>query len=148
MDGGPWTLDPGRWTLDLIDRSMGKVVALRLEVQSAEGLLVLRHVLAEHVQQRLGLLRAQEYGLVIANRHLVGALARGQAEGELKVPYAHAHLHAVGVGLAVVCGLHEVHFWLLGGWTHDGTRLLPQAAGGGCSLRRGVQCSILLSWQP
>src|ERR1017187_7552226 len=75
---------------DLVDRPLRKVVALRLQI------------LAQHVPQGLGLLRAEEDGLVVANRYLVGAGAQGQAEDKLEVPNAHAHLHAIGIGLAVV----------------------------------------------
>src|ERR1035438_3445214 len=114
---------------DLVDRPLRKVVALRLQVQRAEGLLVLRQILSQHVPQGLGLLRAQEDGLVVANRYLVGAGARSQAEDQLEVPNAHAHLHAIGIGLAVVGGLGKVQLRLLCRWTHGYTRLLPPEPG-------------------
>jgi hypothetical protein len=42
----------------------------------------------------------------------------------LEVPDAGADLNAVGVGLAVVGALNEVHLRLLRGWTHGFSRLL------------------------
>ena len=70
-------------------------------------------VLAEHVPQRLGLLRAQVDGLVVSDGDLVGTLAGSQSEDELKIPHADAHLHAVGVGLAVIGRLGEIELGLL-----------------------------------
>ncbi len=65
-------------------------------------------ILAQHVPQRLGLLRAQVDGLVIADGDLVGAFAGGKAKNKLKIPNAHAHLDAVGVGLAIIGRLGEI----------------------------------------
>ena len=119
-------------------------MALRLQVQRAEGLLVLREVLPQHVPQRLGLLRAQEDGLVVADGHLLGAFARSQAEYELKIPHAHAHLHAVGIGLAVVGGLGKIQLGLLRGldsWFHQ---ITPVGAEG----RNRTLLVSALSWIP
>jgi hypothetical protein len=53
---------PGQipWSLSLVHRPLRKVVPVRLQVQHAEGLLVLGQILSQHVPQRLGLLRAQK----------------------------------------------------------------------------------------
>src|SRR5579863_3441894 len=112
----------------LVDGTLGEIVILRLELQGAEGLFVLGNVLAEHVPECLGLLRAQVDGLVIADGDLVGAFAGGKAEHELKIPYTNAHLDAVGIGLAVIRRLGEVELGLCG-WTHNSTRLLRRGRG-------------------
>jgi len=88
------------FVLYLIDRSLREVVAVRLQVKCAEGLLVLGQVLSQHVPQSLGLLRAEENRIVVADGDLVGSVARSQAEDQLEVPDADADLDAVGVGLA------------------------------------------------
>ena len=61
---------------------------------------------------------------VVADGDLIGGIAGGQAEDQLEVPDADADMDAVGVGLAVVGGLDEVHLRLLCGWTHGFSRLL------------------------
>src|ERR1035437_2073517 len=116
-------------SLFLVDRSGGEAVALRFEVEGAEGMFVLGQVLPQHIPQGFGLLRAEIDGVLIADGDLVGALAGGQTEDQLEVPDADADLDAVGVGLAVVGGLDEVHLRLLRGWTHGVSRLLqcPEA---------------------
>ena len=108
----------------LVDGPLREVVALRLEVERAEGLLVLGQVLPQHIPQSLGLLRAEENGIVVADGDLVRSVAGGQAEDQLEVPNADADLDAVGVGFAVVGGLDKVHLGLLRGWTHGFSRLL------------------------
>src|ERR1700752_113593 len=86
-----------RWCpgLDSIHRPLRKALPLRLPFQCSERLFVLRNVLPQHIPQSLGLLRAQKDGLVVANRHLVGAVARCQTKYKLEIPDADAHLHAV-----------------------------------------------------
>src|SRR5579875_1528058 len=106
-----------------IYRTGGKRRPFGLEVERAKGLLVLSQVLAQHVPQGIGLLRAEEDGCVIANRHLIGAVAGGKAEDELKIPHADAHLHTVGVGLAVVGRLGKIQLGLRWCLTHDENRL-------------------------
>src|SRR5580698_2323000 len=64
----------------LVHRAAGKVLVLRLKVERAERLLVLRKILSQNIPQRLGLLRAQKNCLVIAYGHLLGALTRGETE--------------------------------------------------------------------
>ena len=61
---------------------------------------VLFEVLAEHVPQGFGLLRAEVDALLIVNGHLFRRLLLRRTEGEEKVPYADANLHAIGVGFA------------------------------------------------
>ena len=104
---------------------------MRLQIQLAEGLLVLGDILPQNVPQGFGLLRAEEDSLVVANAHLIGAFARSSAEYELEIPNAYAHLDAVGIGLAVVGSLDKVHLGLLRRWTHGKTRLLLLCNWGG-----------------
>ena len=101
-------------------------MALRLQVERAEGLLVLGQILPQHIPQGLGLLRAEKDGLMVADGDLVGAFAGGQAEDQLEVPDADANLHAVGVGLAVVGGLDEIHL----GCCADGLIVFPDYSAG------------------
>src|ERR1035437_7738036 len=117
----------------LVDGTLREVVALRLGVERAEGLLVLGQVLPQHIPQGLGLLRAQKNRILVADGDLVGDVAGCQAEDQLEVPHADADLDAVSIGLAVVGGLDEVHLRLLRGWTHGFTRLLRP--GHGCRGR-------------
>ena len=95
-------LDHAECLVWLVDGALREIVGLRFERERAEGLLVLGDVLPQHVPQGLGLLRTQVDGLVIADGHLVGALAGGETEDELEIPNADADLDAVGVGLAVI----------------------------------------------
>src|ERR1035441_2870378 len=71
---------------NLVDGSLREVVAVRLQVQRAEGLFVLGEILAENVPECLGLLRAQKDGRVIADGDLFGGLAGSQSEDELEIP--------------------------------------------------------------
>src|ERR1035441_2036846 len=67
----------------LVHRSLREIMALRFQVQSAEGLLVLCEILTQNVPQCLGLLRAQVDGLVVADGDLLRRFARGPAEDKL-----------------------------------------------------------------
>ena len=74
----------------------------RLERQSAKCLLVLGEIVAEEVQQRFGLLRAEVDALEVLDPHLVRRfLARGSEDQE-EVPDAHADMDVVGIAVAIV----------------------------------------------
>ena len=102
-------------SLKLVDGALREDRDPRLQIDLAKGLFVLGQVLPQDVPQRLGLLRAEEGGLVVADVDLVGALAAGQTEDQLKIPHADAHLHTIGVALAVVGGLDKIQLRLLCG---------------------------------
>ena len=76
---------------------------------------------------------------MVADGDLVGGVARGQAEYQLKIPNAHADLHAVGVGLAVIGSLGKVHLGLLRGWAHGFSKLLRQVSGSGVGAKGGTR---------
>lgn len=97
----------------LVDRSSRKILTFGLQIQRAEGLLVLRDVLPQHIPQRLCLLGAEKNRLVVANRNLVGAFTGSESKDQLKVPNADAHLHAVGVAFAVIGCLGKIQLRLL-----------------------------------
>jgi hypothetical protein len=97
----------------LVNRPLRKIVILRFEVELSKSLLILSKVLPEDVPESLGLLRAEKNGLVVVDGDLIGRIAGGQTEDQLKVPYTDTDLDAVGVGFAVVGSFDEVHFgWL------------------------------------
>jgi len=79
----------------------------RLQRYIAEGLLILRQVLAEHIEERLGLLGAEVDSLKAADGDLVRRVLVGGTEGEKEVPDTGAHLHAVSVTFAVFGGFGE-----------------------------------------
>ncbi len=89
----------------LVDGSAG--VGELLKGDGAEGLLVLGEVVAEHVPEGLGLLRAKVDALEVFDGELVGALLAHGPEDEEEVPDAHTDLDAVGVAVAVVLGAGE-----------------------------------------
>src|ERR1039458_5158565 len=80
-------------SLLLVDGPLREVVAVRLQVERAKGLLVLRNMLPQHVAQGLGLLRAEEDRAVVADGDLVGGVGGSQAEDQLEVPDAGPDLH-------------------------------------------------------
>ena len=82
-----------------------------LERESAEGLLVLGEVVAEKVQQRLGLLRAHIDALEVIDLYFVGRILVHGSEDEEEVPDAHANLDAVGVAVAIVFGILRGNAW-------------------------------------
>src|SRR5947208_16357199 len=104
---GCWASFPAllrRGTL-LVDRAGG--MGELLKGDGAEGLLVLGQIMAEHVPEGFGLLRAEVDALEVPDGELVRALLTHSAEDEEEVPYAHADLDAVGVAVAVVLGAGE-----------------------------------------
>src|SRR5579864_988218 len=88
----------------LLDGTRG----LRLQLDLAEGGLILRHVLLQNVRQRFGLLRAQENALKILDADGVRRSLVHGSEQQEEIPQADAHLHAVGVMLAVVGGARKL----------------------------------------
>lgn len=92
----------------LVERTLSGSGGQRLKRNGAEGLLILGEVLAEHIEECLGLLRAQIDALEAADGDLIGRVLVGGAEGEEEIPDAGAHLHAVGVALAIVGRFRDV----------------------------------------
>ena len=80
----------------------------RIEFDFSEGAFITDDVLLEHVEQRLGLLRAQIDPLEIIDFHLGLALLLQGAESEEEIPYVHPHLHAVGIIFAVFRSVDEL----------------------------------------
>src|SRR5437899_1095927 len=81
---------------------------MRLELDLPEGSLVLRHILLQHIQQRLGLLWTHVYALKILDRHLIRRGLVHHAEEQKEVPEIDPDLHTIGVALAIVGGVGEV----------------------------------------
>src|SRR5260221_11811957 len=71
-----------RWLVDRPDGSH-----LRIELDLAESLFVLRHVLSQYGEQRLGLLRAQVDALEILHFHLYRRLLLQRAEDHAEIPH-------------------------------------------------------------
>jgi hypothetical protein len=124
----------------LVERPLSGGSGKGLERDGAEGLLILSEVLAEHVEEGLGLLRAEVDALEAANGDLIGGVLVSGAEGEEEVPDAGAHLHAVGVALAIVGGFGDVDPGLGVGLMNVCHCLcsfvLPQENFGRCGLER------------
>ena len=80
------------------------------EPDFAERSFVLRDILLQHVEQRLGLLRAQLDALEVLDVHGFGRRLIGKAEHEQEVPKAGSNLNAVGVVLAVLGQVDDVNF--------------------------------------
>src|SRR4029077_14685737 len=79
----------------------------------AERGLVVGHVLLQERHERLGLLRAQINSLKVSQFHLRLRALLHRGENEEEIPDIHPDLHAVGVGFAVIGGLHELHIRLV-----------------------------------
>jgi hypothetical protein len=105
---------------------------LRLEVECTESLFVLGEILSKDVPQCLCLLRTEEDGLVIADGHLVRAVAGCKAEDEREVPHADADLDTVCIGFAIVGGLNDIHLRLLRGRRHSSYSLQGRDGSAGC----------------
>src|ERR1700681_537257 len=81
----------------------------RFKFDLAERGLVVGHVLLQERHERLGLLRAEINPLKVSQFHLRLRALLHRPENEEEIPDIHPDLHAVGVGLAVIGGLHELH---------------------------------------
>jgi hypothetical protein len=102
-----------------LDAAAGR---LRLKTNFTECRLILRNVLLEHVEKRLGLLRAHVNSLEVLYGYVIGGCLSNAAEQKQEVPQIHTDLDAVGVVLAVVGCIGELD---LG--TH-GLRHMPSVA--------------------
>ena len=85
-----------------------------LERDGAEGLFVLGEVVAQEVEECLGLLRAKVDALKVLDVELLGGVLVHGAKDEGEVPDAHPDLHAVGVVAAEVGGTGDLDFGLSG----------------------------------
>ena len=72
------------------------------EANLAESGFVLAYILLQHVQQRLGLLRADVDPLEVLDLHVFLRGLADMAEHQKEVPEIHPDLHAVGIAFAVV----------------------------------------------
>ena len=70
--------------------------------------------MAEEVEQRLGLLRAEVDALEVFDADFVGGFLAGGAEDQVEVPDAHADLDVIGVGVAIVLGAYGLDGGRLG----------------------------------
>jgi len=84
------------------------------ERDGAEVLLILGDVMAEHVEQCLGLLRAQVDALKVVDLDLFRGLLLQRTEDEKEVPDGEPDLYAVGVGVAISVGLSECDSGVVG----------------------------------
>lgn len=126
-----------------MDRPLRKIHRLRLQVQLPKRLLVLRHVLPQHVPQRLCLLRAQKDRALVLDRHLVRRVAGSSTEDQLEIPDTDANLHAVRVSLAIFGRLRHGYLRLCV-WIHGSPSLLPPAGESkGVALREALFSSVI-----
>src|SRR5215468_6551897 len=77
-----------------------------IQLDLAEGLLILRNVLSQNMEQRLGLLWTQVDPLKVGDLNLFGCLLAQSAKCKKKVPDAHAHLDTIGVTFAILRGVY------------------------------------------
>src|SRR5256885_3168782 len=89
---------------------------LRFELDLAECVFVLRYVLLQYVEQRLGLLGAYIDALKILDGDLVGSGLIDDAEEQKEIPQVDTDLHAVRVVFPVIGGVGQVDFRRL--WRH------------------------------
>src|ERR1035438_10461426 len=99
----------GRWlgglrAAALLDSAGGTV---RLQLDFSEGGLVLRDILRQDVQERLGLLRAQVNTLEVVDQHVLGRGLVHRSEHQEEVPEVDAYLDAIGIALAVIGRVHQ-----------------------------------------
>src|ERR1700693_3559803 len=80
--------------------------AVRLQLDFSEGGLVLRDILRQDVQERLGLLRAQVNTLEVVDQHVLGCGLVHRSEHQEEVPEIDAYLNAIGIALAVIRSVH------------------------------------------
>jgi hypothetical protein len=85
---------------------------LRLERNLAEGLLVLSDVLAQDIEERLGLLWADVDALGVFDSDLVSGVLVDQAKSEKEIPNAYPDLHAVSVVFAIILRFLDVNLRL------------------------------------
>ena len=76
----------------------------RIQLDLTKGGFILHDVLAQHVPERLGLLRAQVNSLEVLYLHQILRGLRHGAERQQKIPHADANLDAIGVPVAIIGG--------------------------------------------
>src|SRR5215469_14969399 len=81
---------------------------LGLQPDFAKSRLILVHVLLQHVQKSLGLLRADVNPLEILNRNLVRSCLIHTPEQKQEIPQIHANLDAVCIVLAIFRRIGEL----------------------------------------
>lgn len=80
----------------------GSGQSARVELDLAEGALVIGDVLVQDRGERFGLLRTEINPLKIPDFNLIFRLLLHGAEHQEEVPYIDPHLHTVGVGFAII----------------------------------------------
>src|SRR5271157_4010484 len=108
LNQGPDECVPGRAParLPLLHDAFG---GLRLQFDFAKGGLVLRDVLLQNAEQRLGLLRADVDALETVDDDVLRRGLVHAAEQEKEIPQIHPHLDAVGVALPVVGRVNQLN---------------------------------------
>src|SRR6185437_1269697 len=91
--------------------SRGGKRLLGLQINSPEGLLILRQVLSQQIPESLGLLRTDIDSLKVSQDDFVGGILAGGAKHQHKVPYTGPYLNAVGIAVAIVLRLNDVDIW-------------------------------------
>src|SRR5208282_2629031 len=91
----------------------GSTWGARIKFDLAERGFVVRHVLLHERHERLGLLRADINPLKVSQLHLRLRALLHRPENQEEIPDIHPDLHAVGVGLAIIGGLYELHIRLV-----------------------------------
>src|ERR1700752_1405669 len=81
----------------------------RVQLDFAEGILVPGHILLQHSEQCLGLLRAQINSLEVLDLYLRFSLLQQGSENQEEIPDVDADLHAVGVVFAVCGSVRKLH---------------------------------------
>jgi hypothetical protein len=76
-----------------------------IESDGSKGLLVLGKVIAQYVEERLGLLWAEIDALKVLHAELVGRILSHGTEDKKEVPDGHPDLNAIGIAIAIIrCG--------------------------------------------
>jgi len=91
----------------------------RIKFDLPERLLVARDVLLQKSQKRFRLLRAQVNSLKVTDFHVRLTLLLQGTEDQKKVPDIDAHLHTVGITLAIVRVVDQLHvrlYRIIHGW--------------------------------
>src|ERR1035438_359446 len=117
--GGPVARDCVSWPpMDLMYGAAHRIHA-GIQLDLAEGSLVVHQVLMQDGLECLGLLRTQIDALEIIDFDLGLILLLQGAKNEKKVPDIDPHLHTVGVVFAVVRGVRQLNRRLRGICHHD-----------------------------
>jgi hypothetical protein len=84
----------------------------RVEFDLAECAFVAPDVLLKDAEESLRLLRAQVDALEVLDFNLGLALLQQSSEDEEKIPHIHPYLHAIGIVLAIVARIRQLHIGL------------------------------------